>query len=139
MRAVLDTNVLVAAVRSRRGASNAVVIGAFENRFDWLASIPLFLEYEDVLMRPDVLAATGKTATAMSHFLTDVATIVTPVDLHFRWRPVLRDPKDEMVLETAVNGRAGALVTHNERDFANADTFDIEVLPPSRFLERIQG
>ena len=44
-----------------------------------------------------------------------------------------------MVLETAVNGRAGALVTHNERDFANADTFDIEVLPPSRFLERMRG
>lgn len=138
MRAVLDTNVLVAAVGSRRGASNAVLIAAFEGGFDWLVSTPLFLEYEDVLMRPEVLSRTAITSTAMSRFLTDVAAAATPVDLHFRWRPLLRDPKDEMVLETAVNGRADALVTHNDRDFAAARTFDVEVLVPSRFLERIR-
>ena len=137
MRAVLDTNVLVAAVGSRRGASNAVLIAAFEGGFDWLVSTPLFLEYEDVLMRPEVLSRTAITSTAMSRFLTDVAAAATPVDLHFRWRPLLRDPKDEM-LETAVNGRADALVTHNDRDFAAARAFDVEVLVPSRFLERIR-
>lgn len=138
MRAVLDTNVLVAAVGSRRGASNAVLIAAFEGRFDWLVSTPLFLEYEDVLLRPEVLSRSTMTSIAMSRFLTDVAAAATPVDLHFRWRPLLKDPKDEMVLETAVNGRADALVTHNDGDFAAARAFDVEVLVPSRFLERIR-
>ena len=138
MRVVLDTNVLVAAVRSRRGASNAVLVHAFQNRFDWLVSAPLFLEYEQSLTRAEILLATGIRAADMSMFLSDIARIVEPVELHFLWRPQLRDPGDEMVLETAVNGRADVLVTHNGRDFVGADSFGITVLTPARFLTRIR-
>ena len=139
MRVVLDTNVLVAAMRSRRGASNAILTSAFGGRFDWLASIPLFIEYEEVLMRPELLLATGMRSADISGLLTDIAAIVTPVELHFLWRPQLRDPKDEMVLETAVNGQADTLVTHNVRDFAGIGTFGVGVLPPRQFLERLKG
>lgn len=139
MRVVLDTNVLVAAVRSGRGASNAILTKAFQKRFDWVVSIPLFLEYEAVLTRAELLMDIGVTRASMSDFLTDIAAVITPVELHFLWRPQLRDPKDEMVLETAVNGQAELLVTHNERDFAGAEIFGVTVLSPARFLERIKG
>ena len=75
----------------------------------------------------------------MSDFLTDIAAVITPVELHFLWRPQLRDPKDEMVLETAVNGQAELLITHNERDFVGTETFGVTVLSPARFLERMKG
>ena len=138
MRFVLDTNVLVSAVRSRRGASNAILIHAFRNRFDWLVSVPLFLEYEQALTRAELLLATGIRMADMSMFLSDIARIVEPVELHFLWRPQLRDPGDEMVLETAVNGRADALVTHNGRDFVGAESFGVTVLTPARFLTRMR-
>ena len=80
MRVVLDTNVLVAAVRSRRGASNAILVCAFQGRFDWLMSVPLFLEYEQVLTRTEILLETGIRITDMSMFLSDIGRIVKPVD-----------------------------------------------------------
>ena len=138
MRVVLDTNVPVSAVRSRRGASNAVLVHAFRDRFDWLVSVPLFLEYEQALTRAELLLATGIRMADMSVFLSDIARIVEPVELHFLWRPQLRDPGDEMVLETAVNGRADVLVTHNERDFVGAESFGVTVLKPARFLARLR-
>ena len=138
MRVVLDTNVPVAAVRSRRGASNAVLVHAFQDRFDWLVSVPLFLEYEQALTRAELLLATGIRTADISMFLSDIARIVEPVELHFLWRPQLRDPGDEMVLETAVNGRADVLVTHNGRDFVGAESFGITVLTPARFLTRMR-
>jgi len=138
MRVVLDTNVLVSAVRSRRGASNAILIRAFQDRFDWLASVPLFLEYEQALTRAELLLATGIRMADMSMYLSDIARIVEPVELHFLWRPQLRDPGDEMVLETAVNGRADVLVTHNARDFAGTESFGVTVLTPARFLTRMR-
>ena len=138
MRVVLDTNVPVAAVRSRRGASNAILVCAFQGRFDWLMSVPLFLEYEQVLTRTEILLETGIRITDMSMFLSDIGRIVKPVELHFLWRPQLRDPGDEMVLETVVNGRADVLVTHNGRDFVGAESFGLTVLTPARFLTRIR-
>ena len=138
MRVVLDTNVPVSAVRSRHGASNAILVHAFRNRFDWLVSVPLFLEYEQTLTRAELLLATGIRMADMSTFLSDIARIVKPVELHFLWRPQLRDPGDEMVLETAVNGRADVLVTHNGRDFVGAESFGVTVLTPARFLTRMR-
>ena len=83
MRVVLDTNVLVAAVRSRRGASNAILVCAFQGRFDWLMSVPLFLEYEQVPTRTEIVLETGIRITDMSMFLSDIGRIVKPVELHF--------------------------------------------------------
>lgn len=136
MRVVLDTNVVIAALRSRNGASNALLIDLLRGGGVWLCSVPLFLEYEAVMMRPDFLLATGYARTDLTGFLRDVATVISPVELHFVWRPQLVDAKDEMVLETAVNGGADALVTHNGRDFQQAAArFGIPVARPSDLLE----
>ena len=89
---------------------------------------------EQALTRAERLLATDIRMADMSNFLSDIARIAEPVELHFLWRPKLRDPGDEMVLETAVNGRADMLVTHSGRDFAGAERFGVTILTPARFL-----
>ncbi len=110
MSVLLDTNVVVADVRSRSGSSNPLLVSAFHGRFQWCCSVPLFYEYEDVLGRADFLLDTRTSRHEIEEFLTDVARTVVPVELHFLWRPQLYDPADEMVLETAVNAGAAAIV-----------------------------
>jgi putative PIN family toxin of toxin-antitoxin system len=136
MRVVIDTNVVVAALRSRRGASNALLIRLLSGEGSWLCSVPLFLEYEAVLMRPDFRLETGYAGTDLTGFLRDIATVIQPVELFFLWRPQLADAKDEMVLETAVNGGADCIVSHNTRDFREAAArFGIRAVPPRDCLE----
>ena len=139
MNLVLDTNVLVAALRSRRGASNALLREVLAGAATWCCSVPLFLEYEDVLLRAEFVLETGRTRAEYSGFLDDVAGVIAPVELNFLWRPQLKDPKDEMVLETAVNGQADGLVTFNRRDFLPAaDRFGLPVMTPRAVLERLR-
>ncbi|MEO8811788.1 MAG: putative toxin-antitoxin system toxin component, PIN family [Caulobacteraceae bacterium] len=119
-RVVLDTAVIVSAFRSRRGASFALLRALARGRFIMLATPPLFLEYEDVLKRPEQRLISGLTLGEVDERLEQLAAILEPVEMHMRWRPQLRDPGDEMVLEAAINGRADALVTYNVRDFVGA-------------------
>jgi len=73
-------------------------------------------------------------------FINGVASLVLPVKTHYLWRPMLRDPNDEMVLEVAVNGRADAIVTFNLRDYGDAPkTFNIEVIKPSTAIRRVRN
>ena len=138
MRYVLDTNVLVAGVRSKTGASNALLLAAFRRRFDWCCSVPLFYEYEDVLNRAEFLLEAGVTRKTMAEFIEDIAATVIPVGIDFQWRPQLQDPGDEMVLEAAINC-AGAIVTHNLRDFGTAPArFGLALLTPADALKRIK-
>ncbi len=98
----------------------------------------LFLEYEDVLLRPEHRLATGLSEEDVERVLAALASAAEPVEVHFRWRPQLRDPADELVLEAAVNGRADALVTHNVRHFAPAmESFRLRVLTPQQCLQEI--
>ena len=99
-------------------------------------SPPLFLEYEAVLKRPEQQAASGWSAQDVDAVLAELAGLLRPVTLHYRWRPQLSDPADEMVLEAAVNADADALVTYNRRDFAPASRFGLAVLTPPEVLER---
>ena len=137
-RAVLDTNVLVAAARSSLGASFALLQALRERRFIALVSVPLMLEYEAVLSRPEQLSAGGRTAESVVKFLDAFCLLATPVHLHYLWRPQTRDPADEMVLETALNGGAHVLVTLNERDFAAAAAnFRLKLQKPGEFLRSL--
>jgi len=112
--------VVVAALRSDRGASRQLLIGALDRAFEVLASVPLIIEYEAVLTRPEHLDASGLTSRQVNEVLDALVKVSTPVPLRFLWRPQLRDPADEMVLETAVNGAADWLVTFNLRHLADA-------------------
>ncbi|MBC6437183.1 MAG: putative toxin-antitoxin system toxin component, PIN family [Rhodobacteraceae bacterium] len=139
MKLVLDTNVLVSGIRSRKGASNPLLVAGFRGRFRWMCSVPLFCEYEAVLRRAEVLSKMGVTPEEMDKFLTDVAGRIQPVDLRFGWRPQVKDPDDEMVLEAAANARADALVTHNVKDFGEAPgRFGVVLLTPAEALKRME-
>ncbi len=138
MRLVLDTSVIVAAFRSRKGASNQLLQLVAAGAFRPLASTALFLEYESVLLRAEQRIVTGMSEADVEGALAALASASDPVDVHFRWRPQLSDPSDEFVLEAAVNGRADALVTHNIRDFAvAAERFELRVINPQQCLKEI--
>ena len=120
-RIVLDTSVVVAGLRSGLGASNALLRLVANRRLRLLATPPLFLEYEEVLKRPEQRLEHGLTLEQVDDFLAELAALVEPVETHFQWRPQARDPSDEMVLEAAINGHADALVTYKIADFAAAE------------------
>lgn len=114
---MLDTSVVVAGLRTRLGAGNAVLRLVAERQILLLATPPLFLEYEDVLKRPEHRLVHGLSEEEIDEFLAELAAFIEPVEVHFQWRPQGRDPNDEMVLEAAINGGADALVTYNIADF----------------------
>jgi putative PIN family toxin of toxin-antitoxin system len=136
MRAyVLDTAVLVAAFRSDSGASRRILEMALGHEFELLLSVPLMFEYEAVLTRPEHLSVSRASAEDVMDVLDGLAAVGRRVRLAFRWRPQLTDPNDDMVLETAVNGQADAIVTFNERDFNPvASRFGCRVMRPLEFL-----
>lgn len=137
MRLVLDTNVFAAAFRSRRGASNALLRMVDSGRVTPLCSTALFLEYEAVLSRPEMRRATGHRPDDIGTILRAFAALCEPVDISFRFRPMLRDADDEMVLEAALNGHADAIVTHNVRDFELPPVLGIEVAVPGAIVRRL--
>jgi len=139
LRVVLDTDVLVAALRSHPGASRRLLLWALEGMIEVLVSVPLTVEYEAVLTRPEHLDASGLTADEVNEILNALAGIAVRVPLRFLWRPQLKDPADEMVLETAVNGAADLLITFNDRHFAAAaGQFGIRVLRPREAWKEVQ-
>lgn len=129
MRLVLDTDVLVAALRSDRGASRQFLLGSLDRDFEVLASVPLMVEYGAVLTREEHLQSSGLNAHELNQILDANAKVARTVQLRFLWRPRLKDPAAEMVLETAVNGGADLLATFNHRHFSGAAAkFAIRVL-----------
>jgi putative PIN family toxin of toxin-antitoxin system len=140
MRLVLDTGVLVAALRSDQGASRRLLMAALDRRIVLLGSVPLMLEYEAVLTRPEQLEQTGLTVKETNAILDALAAVMEPVALRFIWRPQLTDPSDEMVLETAVNGRAERLATFNLRHLSDAAArFGIRAALPGEIWRAIRG
>lgn len=135
---MLDTNVLAAALRSASGASNHLLRRSVDGDIVVLASVPLFIGYEAVLTRPEQRAATRLGEMTTYDFLDRSAGTVEPVEMHRLRRPQSIDVADEVVLETAINGRADCIVTFNERHFAPALRFAIEVAPPAEAVRRIR-
>jgi putative PIN family toxin of toxin-antitoxin system len=134
-RIVIDTNILVAATRNRHGPSFALMQIIRLGQVKICCSPALFLEYEDVLKRASQLAASGLLASDIDAILNELAGIIEPVTSHYQWRPQLRDPADEMVLEAAANAQAHAIVTYNLRDFGPAKLFGIPVLNPEQTFQ----
>jgi putative PIN family toxin of toxin-antitoxin system len=139
LKFLLDTNVLVAGLSSRLGASFALLQAVVNKRVALLASAILWLEYEAVFKRQEIRKLHGLNETEVDDFLNGLAGLVTPVELHFTWRPQLRDAGDEMVLQAAVNGQVDALVTHNFADFEIAkDRFSLNVWTPAKALKQLE-
>jgi putative PIN family toxin of toxin-antitoxin system len=132
---LLDTNVLVSGLSSSRGASFVLLEAVAAGQLHIAASPALWLEYEAVLKRDEIRALHGMSAAQIDDILSALAVWVRPVSLHYVWRPQLRDPSDEMVLEAAVNGQVSAIVTHNIRDFAQAvPKFGLQALTPAQMI-----
>ena len=137
MRVVLDSNVLVSALRSRRGASFQIVTLLRAGRFEVALSVPLALEYEAVLLRhARQLGLARNEADGLVDYLCDVGYRQA---IHFLWRPALTDPRDEFILELAVAANCNAIVTHNVRDFAGASRFDVQIIRPGDFLAALEA
>lgn len=130
----------MAALRSNRGASRQLLTDGLNRRIELLVSVPLMLEYEAVLTRPEHLHASALSASEVNEILDALAVVMIPVHLHFLWRPRLKDPADEMILETAVNGAADPLVTFNIRHLAvAAREFGIRAVRPGDLLKEVKA
>ena len=135
-RLVLDTNILVTALCNRDGASHLLIRWVLTDKISLLASPPLWLEYEAVLKRPEIRLRHGISIENIDILLDTLAAHVEPVHLNYLWRPQLRDPNDEMVLETALNAAADALVTFNIKDFAAAaKRFTLKLVTPAECIK----
>ena len=132
VRVVIDTNVLVAALRSQRGASFRLLQKLGSPQFQPIISPPLCLEYEDVFRRPGLLP--GYKAEDIGDFLDYFLSQCIECRIHFLWRPHLPDPKDDLVLELALAGGAAYLITHNIRHFPGVEGLGIQTVTPDGFL-----
>lgn len=138
MRIVIDTNVLVAGLLSSTGASYQILKAIPENKVDYLVSVALFLEYEAVLKRKSLLTEAGMTVADIDHVLNMLANHAIATKVYYLWRPQLRDPNDDMLLELAVSGNAKAIVTFNQKDFSAAKPLfgNIQILTPAQYYQQ---
>jgi putative PIN family toxin of toxin-antitoxin system len=134
-RIVIDTNVFISALRSRRGASYRLFLLLGDKRFEISVSVPLILEYEGAAKR--LGRKFGLTHADIEDILDYVCSVADLREIHYLWRPILKDPKDDHVLELAVEASAKFTVTYNHRDFVGASKFGIKVVTPNKFLKEI--
>jgi len=134
MKVVIDTNILVTALKSRRGASFKLVSVLPSDEFSIAISVPLVLEYEDALKR---LKSSVFTEQDIGNFLDFLCKIGHHQKIFFLWRPFLPDPFDDQVLEVAVAAGCDAIVTYNKRDFKGIERFGLKILDPREFLSEI--
>ena len=135
-RVVLDTNVLIAALRSRNGASFQILKRIGRGQFDIILTVPLVLEYEDVAKR--AARSAGLLHSDVDDILDYLCRVGEHREIFFLWRPFLKDPMDDMVLEAAVESECDFVVTHNVKDFAGVEQFGLEVLRPGAFLRKLE-
>lgn len=134
---LLDTNVLVAGLRSRNGAAFRLLSLVGTGHFEICLSVPVVLEYEAVLLGQleQLLLAASDVCDLLDYF----CSVGKQHEVHYLWRPYLRDPKDDLILEAAVAGNCESIITYNRRDFRGAEKFGVKILTPGEFLKRIGG
>lgn len=136
IKTVLDTNIIFAGLFSARGASFQVLKALSQEKIRPVLSVPLLFEYEDVLKRNS--RKLGITYENIDSFLDNVCNLCTFHEIHYLWRPFLRDPKDDLVLELAIAAQANTITTFNTKDFKGVEQLGIKILSPKQLLEEIQ-
>lgn len=135
-KVIIDTNVLYAGLYSANGASYQILRAIEKNKVKFVLSVSLVFEYEDVLRRnPSMLNLSDG---EIDDILNDLCSRGEHQIIYFLWRPKLSDPKDDHILELAVASNTSIIVTHNIKDFANAQDFGIRAISPGQFLEEIK-
>lgn len=133
---VIDTNVIISALRSRRGASYKLLMLIGQADFEINLSVPLALEYEDVAKR--LLDEITLTQSDIDDILDYLCSLANQWDIFYLWRPFLKDPKDDMVLELAVTAKCDVIITYNKRDFSGVEQyFGLSLMTPKELLIEI--
>jgi len=135
LQIILDTNVLVAAFRSRRGAANLLLDKLNDSRWQVNVSTPLLLEYEDVLKRPEMKDFVLESDVDV--FLDGLCTIAEHQNIFYLWRLLAKDPNDAFILELAVRAGADFIITYNKKDFLAAESFGVKLATPKEFLQYV--
>jgi putative PIN family toxin of toxin-antitoxin system len=135
LQIVIDTCVLVSALKSRQGASYKILSLINTNKFSFHLSTALVLEYEDVLKRPELKVSLS--AFEIDKLLNILCLLGNKQQIYFQWRPLLKDEKDDFAGELAINAKVDVIVTHNIKDFQNIKKFGVQVLTPQEFLRQI--
>ena len=136
-RVVIDTCVLISALRSSRGASHRLLMLLGGSDFEIALSVPLVLEYEDAAKR--MPEATGLSDSEVDDILDYLCSVAHLQEIHFLWRPVLKDSRDDHVLELATEAGCELIVTHNVKDFAGSERFGVKAISPGGFLRSTGG
>ena len=135
LQIVIDTNVVIAALRSRRGASSKLLSLLGTGLFDIHDSVPLILEYEDVIQRQR--ASLGLSNHDVADFINSLCALAQHHEIYFLWRPFLPDANDELILELAVTAQCDYIVTYNLSDFKGVEKFGLKAITPRDFLQII--
>jgi putative PIN family toxin of toxin-antitoxin system len=132
---IIDTCVFISALRSNRGASFKLLSLIDSNKFEFYLSVALVLEYEAVAKRSS--QKLGLTNSDIEELIDYLCAVGKPRQVHFLWRPSLKDPSDDFILELAVESECDYIVTHNIRDFTETAKFQVEAITPQKFLKII--
>ena len=132
---VIDTNILVSAIRSNQGASFKLLSLIGKSKFEFHVSVPLVIEYEDALKRQ--VKNSPLTNQDIDDLLDYLCKVAKQQSIFFLWRPQLKDPKDDLVLELAVNSGSQFIVTYNIKDFEQSEKFGVKAIKPHEFLKMI--
>jgi len=136
-RVILDTNVILSALKSNKGKSYLLLEQLLDNKFEIAVSVPLILEYESILTKH--LDRSIFSDEDIADFLNYICRIGKATQIYYLWRPVLPDPYDDHILEVAVASESNAIITFNVKDFNEANQFGIEVIKPGDFIAYLGG
>ncbi|MGV6853456.1 MAG: putative toxin-antitoxin system toxin component, PIN family [bacterium] len=134
MRVVIDTNVIISALKSKQGTSHKLLLALPENKYLPCISVPLFVEYESVAKRKGLVKhLNSEDIDAILDYVLSKSCIR---EVFYLWRPILKDPKDDLVLEVAVESQSKYIVTFNKKDFKGCEKFGVKAVTPQEFMKK---
>jgi len=130
---IIDTNVLISALRSKQGASHKLLLLLADDAFTPNVSVPLFVEYESVAKRTGLLS--GLNSNDINSILDYFLSKSNIRKIFYLWRPFLKDQKDDLVLEVAVESQSEYIITFNTSDFSGCEKFGVKIVTPYEFMK----